>query len=91
MLNLDFFDMDDMLLGSVLVDTTGNPIFGTFYGFGSTDALIWSVQFNDVGHMVLDNVNFGVFAAIPEPSTMFLMVLGALPVIMLFSRSRSGA
>ena len=87
-LDLEFFGLDNSLLGSLRVDTNGKPPFDTFYGFGSTGPLIGSVHFINVGHMVLDDVQFGVFAAIPEPATAILMIFGILPIIAVYARSR---
>ncbi len=88
-LDLEFYGLDSSFLGSLRLDTNGNTPFDTFYGFGSTGAPIGSVRFVDVGYLVLDDVQFGVFAAIPEPTTALLMYFGILPLIAMYMRSRS--
>ncbi|MDL2353823.1 MAG: PEP-CTERM sorting domain-containing protein [Pseudomonadota bacterium] len=74
--NIEFFDMNNISLMLVPVDTGSFFSWYDFYGFESTSGPIGRVVFNNVNKMVLDNVTFEGAAAVPEPASIALFGLG---------------
>jgi len=74
--NLQFFDMNDVLMTDLLVNTSSLFSWNDFYGFESDSGTIGRVVFQNVGGLVLDDVMFDGAAAVPEPASIALLGLG---------------
>jgi PEP-CTERM motif len=76
-LDIDFYDLNGNLLGSLDVTTAGTFAWDQFHGFASDGALIRKVTFSNVGHMVLDDIHFnaGTTQPIPEPAALALSAI----------------
>ncbi len=74
--NLQFFDMNDVLMNDLLVNTSSLFSWYDFYGFESDSGAIGRVVFQNVGGLVLDDVMFDGTAAVPEPASIALLGLG---------------
>lgn len=75
-LDISFYDLGNNLIDSLAVSTAGTFAWDQFHGFMSDSGSIGRVVFNNVGHMVLDNVTFGTTASVSEPGTLALLALG---------------
>lgn len=76
-LDLSFYDLSNVLIGSTSVTTAGVFAWDQFHGFMSDANAIGRVVFNNVGHMVLDNVYFdrAPTVSVPEPASLALFAL----------------
>lgn len=75
-MNLEFFDMNNVSMGTAQADDWGLFFWDDFYGFESTSGPIGRVVFQGVGSMVLDEVTFERAAEVPEPASIALLGLG---------------
>lgn len=77
-MNLQFFDMNDVLISDLMVNTGSVFFWYDFFGFESDAGAIGRVVFQNVNTMVLDDVTFDPAAAasVPEPASIALLGLG---------------
>jgi hypothetical protein len=76
---LAFYGLDDMLIDSMLVNTSDLFMWDDFYGFASNSGAIGRVEFQNVNFLVLDDVTFdpaSAAATVPEPASLALLGLG---------------
>lgn len=77
-MSVQFIDMNNEIIDSVLAGAAGGFDWENFYGYESTSRTIGRVVFQNVGSMVLDDVTFdpAAAAAVPEPASIALLGLG---------------
>ncbi len=73
-LDIEFYSLANVLLGSISVTAGGVFAWDQFHGFESNGDLIGRAVFVNVGHMVVDNAMFN--GQVPEPTSLVPIGLG---------------
>ncbi len=75
-IDVEFYDMNNMLIDTKQAETIIAFSWDDFYGFESDAGPIGRVVFSGTGGIVLDSVAFDSATAVPEPGSMALLGLG---------------
>lgn len=88
-LDIEFYDLSSVLLGSFSIDTSGIFAWEQWHGF-SSDTLIGKVVFRDIGHSVFDDVSFdsNPVSRVPDSGASLAMLALGLAGIVAARRKR---
>ncbi len=89
-LDIQFYNLSDTLIGTFAIDTNGSYAWDQWHGFSSSEA-IGKVVFNQIGHSVFDDVTFGGqggSSTVPDTGTTLALFGGALLGLNFFRRYR---